>query len=262
MFRVLAVVLFTSIIAFGASVRLYLKDGTHQVVREYQVQQDRIRYFSSERGDWEEIPLELVDLKRTESESKSRELADKEEAVAIAAEDKAERAARQEVERVPVETGVYFVAGGELKTIPPAESKIVSNKRRSILKAITPIPIFAGKGTVEIDGANAKTVVDSDRPEFYIRLSREARFGILRNKPGKNNSRIVETIQIIPVTKEIIEEQDTVEVFRRQVGEALYKIWPMKPLEPGEYSVVEYTPPGDSGSLNIQIWDFSWPGKK
>ena len=261
MLRVLAAVFFTSMIAFGATVRLYLKDGTYQLVREYQVLQDRIKYYSTERGDWEEIPKDLVDLKRTQTEAKQREESQREEAAAAAAEDKAERAAREEVERVPVEPGVYLVAGDQLKTIPPAESKIVGNKRRTILKAITPIPIVAGKGTVEIEGLQSKNVVDSDRPEFYIRLSREQRFGILRLAPGKA-ARIVEEIQIIPVSKEIIEKQDTVEVFRRQVGESLYKIWPMKPLEPGEYAVVEYSPPGDSGSLNIQIWDFSWPGRK
>ena len=261
MLRVLAAVFFTSMIAFGATVRLYLKDGTYQLVREYQVLQDRIKYYSTERGDWEEIPKDLVDLKRTQTEAKQREESQREEAAAAAAEDKAERAAREEVERVPVEPGVYLGAGDQLKTIPPAESKIVGNKRRTILKAITPIPIVAGKGTVEIEGLQSKNVVDSDRPEFYIRLSREQRFGILRLAPGKA-ARIVEEIQIIPVSKEIIEKQDTVEVFRRQVGESLYKIWPMKPLEPGEYAVVEYSPPGDSGSLNIQIWDFSWPGRK
>jgi hypothetical protein len=261
MLRVLAAVFFTSMIAFGATVRLYLKDGTYQLVREYQVLQDRIKYYSTERGDWEEISKDLVDLKRTQTEAKQREESQREEAAAAAAEDKAERAAREEVERVPVEPGVHLVAGDQLKTIPPAESKIVGNKRRTILKAITPIPIVAGKGTVEIEGLQSKNVVDSDRPEFYIRLSREQRFGILRLAPGKA-ARIVEEIQIIPVSKEIIEKHDSVEVFRRLVGDSLYKIWPMKPLEPGEYAVVEYSPPGDSGSLNIQIWDFSWPGRK
>ncbi len=58
------------------------------------------------------------------------------------------------------------------------------------------------------------------------------------------------------MTKEIIEEQDQVEVFRRQLGDGLYKIWPMKPLEAGEYAVYEFTPAEFNG-VSIQTWDFS-----
>jgi hypothetical protein len=58
------------------------------------------------------------------------------------------------------------------------------------------------------------------------------------------------------VTKELIEEQQDVEIFRRQVDEGLYKIWPTKALEPGEYAVVEYT----QGKGNVQTWDFAWRG--
>jgi len=53
--------------------------------------------------------------------------------------------------------------------------------------------------------------------------------------------------------KALSQEPEMVEVFRKQVGEALYKIWPAKPLEPGEYGVVEYT----DGKMNLQIWDFT-----
>lgn len=256
MFKTLIALFALSIIALAATTRLYLKDGSYQLVREYQVQQDRVRYYSTERGDWEEIPLSLIDLKRTEDEAKSREAAQKEESAAIAAEDKAERAAADEIAKIPQETGVYLVDGDNLKTIPIAETKIVGNRKRTILKALSPIPIVSGKGTLEIDGAQSKNVVSSDRPEFYIRLNREERFGILRLSDHKGN-RVVEELNIIPVSKEIMEKQDEVAVFRRQVADGVYKIWPMKPLEPGEYAVVEYTPAGDSGSLAIQTWDFS-----
>ena len=47
-------------------------------------------------------------------------------------------------------------------------------------------------------------------------------------------------------------EDDEVEIFQQQVGEELYKIWPQKPLAPGEYAVIEYT----EGQGNTQIWDF------
>ena len=61
--------------AFTANLKLYLRDGNYHIVREYQVQGDRVRYYSVERSDWEEIPLELVDLKRTEAEVKERQAA-------------------------------------------------------------------------------------------------------------------------------------------------------------------------------------------
>ena len=39
-----------------ATVRLYMKDGTYHNVREYEKKGDRIRYYSTERSEWEEIP--------------------------------------------------------------------------------------------------------------------------------------------------------------------------------------------------------------
>src|ERR1017187_5871763 len=192
MVRGIVLFLLTSLLAGAATIRLYLKEGEYQLVREYKVLADRVRYFSVERGDWEEIPLELVDLKKTESEAKRREEAIKEETVALAAEEKAEREVERERGRVPQEEGVYQVAGNDLKPIKQAESKVVGEtKKRSILKVMSPIPIVSGKGTLEVDGPHSANVIASDRPEFYIRLSREERFGILRLSERKGN-RVVE----------------------------------------------------------------------
>lgn len=245
-------------LAFAANLRLYLKDGTYHIVREFKVESDRVKYFSTERGEWEEIPLELVDLKRTDKEEKAKADALKEESSQIASEEKAEREMRREIERVPVEPGVYLLEGENLKPIPVAESKVVNNKRRNVLKAITPVPIITSRSTVELDGEHSKNMVKEDRPEFYMRLSADQRFGLIRLTPKGGVSRIVEKVDIIPVSKEIIEQQEEVETFRKQVGEGLYKIWPTKPLEPGEYAMVEYT----MGKMNVQVWDFAYTGKK
>src|SRR5678815_1106236 len=133
--------------AFGANSRLYLKDGDYQLVREYQVLADRARYFSTERGDWEEIPIELVDLERTKKDAAERQAALETEAKQQDVEDKAIRADRQEVARIPVGAGVYYADGDKIQALQIAEVTVNSSKGRSVLKVLSPIPIVPGKST-------------------------------------------------------------------------------------------------------------------
>ena len=249
--RIIAFLAFAVLLS-AANVRLYLKDGSYHTVREYEKAGDRIRYYSTERSDWEELPADLVDLKRTESEKARIEASRREEAAAMDEEEKAERAQQREIERIPVEPGVYLPQGESLIALKQSDAKMVNNRRRSILKAVTPIPIVAGKSTIELDGLKSAVSVQAPRPEFYFRLAKLERLAIVRLKPAKT-TRIVQTLNKIPVSNEIIEETDIIETFKQQIAEGLYKIWPTKPLEPGEYAVVEYT----EGEGNIQVWDFA-----
>jgi len=82
-------------LASAENVKLYMKDGTDQLVREYHVEGDRMRFYSLDRDDWEEVPLALVDLNKTKAEIKSHADAIREEAAAEDAENKAELAARK-----------------------------------------------------------------------------------------------------------------------------------------------------------------------
>jgi hypothetical protein len=239
-----------------ATIRLYLKDGTFHIVREYQVLSDRVKYYSTERGEWEEIPVEMVDLKRTKEEVERKEAVVKEERKAEEEEDKAEREQRKEIRSVPEEPGPYWIVGNEMRALKLAECKFVVNKKREILKRLSPIPMVLGKATLETDGDASAFVIKEERPEFYFRLSQEQRLAIFRLTPTKKGSRIVEEIAVAPVIKEIEERPIEVETFRRQVGELLFKIWPVKPLEPGEYALVQYSP-AIEGRLNLQVWDFA-----
>jgi len=255
MWRTLTSLLLLSAAAFAVNVKLYLKDGTFQVVREYKVENDRVRFYTVERSEWEEIPLDLVDLKRTETEAAARKEQLEKDAKDISAEDAAERAVVKEAMRIPQTPGVYWLEGSETKQIKPAESSVRTNKRREVLKVLSPIPAVSGKATVEIDGAHSQNVFTNSEQEFYIELSDPERFGIIKLTP-KGAVRIVENVTIMPITKEMQEEPDRIDTFQQQLdnnGNGLYKIWPKDKLPPGEYAVVEYTP----GKLVMQIWDFA-----
>jgi hypothetical protein len=237
----------------ASTVKLYLKDGDYHLVTEYHVEGDRVRFYSTERSEWEEVPLEIVDLKRTESEQQRLEEHRREDAKFQEEENKAEKQAAQEAASVPKDPGAYLVSGDKLIAVPQGESRVVNDRKRSILKAISPVPLINGKATVELAGLHAPTVTQSAAPEFYFRLAQAERFGIIHLTPHKN-ARVAEKLTIIPVANLPIEQPDLIEVFRKQVGEDLYKVWPVKPLVPGEYAVVEYS----EGELNMQIWDFSF----
>jgi hypothetical protein len=241
----------TAIAAFGAQIRLYLKDGTYQPVREYEVKEDRVRYFSTEREEWEEIPLDLVDLARTKREVADRQATIQADAKAQAEEDAALETAAKQVEQVPNANGVYYIHGDKLDPIKQAESKIVGNKGRKVLQVLSPLPTITGRQTVELDGESAGLRVDEKRPEFYIRLTEDERFGIIK-LGHKKGFRVVETIETVQISKEATEKHDDIATFRKQEGDALFKIWPEQDLEPGEYALIEYT----ENKINLQVWDF------
>src|ERR1035437_7840462 len=127
--------------AWAANLKLYLKDGGYQIVREYKVTPDRVRYYIIERSDWEEIPLDLVDLKRTESEEAERKTELERDAKAISAEEKVERELKKEVTRIPQDPGVYWLEGNPAKVLKAGEVAVHTNKGRAILAKLAPAPV-------------------------------------------------------------------------------------------------------------------------
>jgi hypothetical protein len=239
--------------AWAANVKLYLKDGSYHLVKEYQVQSDRVRFYSVERSQWEEIPLDLVDLAKTQGEETERSAELEKEAKILSEEDRAERQIKQDVMRIPQNPGVYWLLDKQAKAIPQAESTVHTNKGRSVLQKLAPIPIVSGKATLELNNPHSANVFTNPEQEFYFQLSDTERFGICK-LTSKGMVRIVENLTYIPVTKEVVEEPEMVPILQQQVdANNLYKIWPKEPLAPGEYAVIEYT----AGKLNIQVWDFA-----
>lgn len=251
MLRLILAALLLSLLLLGDNFRLYLTDGTWHQVSEYKLEADRVRYYSVERSDWEEIPANLVDLKKTEAERHLVVETAKKAAAADDAEEKFEREEARLLSLIPMNPGVYYLDGEKVLTVKQAESKIVTNKKRSILKAMSPLPVVPGKATIELDGEHSAFAIRETRPTFWFRLSTYERFGILRCRP-KKDVRVVEKWSIMPVTNEVASDRETLEIFRQQVGNELYKVWPQEPLTPGEYALIQFA----EGERGIELWDF------
>ena len=130
----------------------------------------------------------------------------------------------------------------------------MKDTKRTILKLLSPVPIVPGKSTIELDGLRAERQIKDSRPEFYFRLSTEEEFEIIKLTP-KKDARVAEMLSILVIQKETMVDEvaQIVPSFKKQEGELLYRIWPQKPLEPGEYALMQYT----QGKMSPQIWDFS-----
>jgi hypothetical protein len=255
--RAAALLLLASAVASAAD-RLYLKDGSFQLTNQYEVKMDRVRYYSTERSEWEEIPLELVDLDRTRGELKERETQLADDAKAEAEERAAEKLAKKQVASIPTQAGAYYIRGDAIEPVKQAESKIVNNKTRSVLRVLSPIPTVPGKSTVELDGEHAPLRLTDVRPEFYFRLSDYEGIDIVRLTP-KKSVRVAENVSILQLKNDrmVDEKFEKIETFKKQEADLLFRIWPQKPLEPGEYALVQYT----EGKLDPQIWDFTIDAK-
>jgi hypothetical protein len=240
----------------AANFKLYLKDGGFHLVNEYHVEGDRVRFYSIDRSDWEEMPLDLIDVKRTEAELGERQATLDKVSKEISEEEAAARELRAEIRKIPQDPGVYRLENDKLRIFMAAESTVHTDKGRSVLKALSPVPLVPGKATVELMGEHSGNAVTmDDKPEFFIQLSEFESFGIIKLKPQKG-VRIAERLTYVPVSKETIEERDLVQIFTKQMSDnGLYKIWPQEPLPPGEYAVTEYT----DGKVNCQLWDFRIP---
>ena len=238
--------------AWAANLKLYMKDGSYHIVREYQVQTDRVHFYSVERSDWDDIPLSLVDLQRTEREAAARKASLEDDAKVMAQEEAAERELEKEKRRIPQDPGAYWLLGNEVQVMKLADSTLHTNKGRSILKRLAPIPVITGKATLELQGAHSLNVFTNPEQEFYLQLSEPERFGIAK-LTVKGAVRIVENVTTLPVVNEVVEEPTLVEILKKELDSGLYKIWPKEKLPPGEYALVEYT----ESKLNMQVWDFA-----
>ena len=160
--------------------RLILKDGSYQLVTKYEVKGNRVRYYSSEREEWEELPDSLVDWTATNKYENDRAAsASSPEAVQLDKElehesEKAEAALLLVAPglRLPEDTGVFlldnFQGEAQILEIQQSAGDINRNTKTNILRGAVN-PIAGLKVTIELEGAHAKIQAHVEVPSLYIK---------------------------------------------------------------------------------------------
>jgi hypothetical protein len=169
--------------------RLILKDGTYQPITKYEVKGDRVRYFSAERGEWEEVPNAMVDWDATKKYEEGRltggpipeaaEL-DKE----IEAQRKAAVARSPEVAprlRLSDEGGVYLLDTyqnePELAEIQQSGGDVNRSTKANILRAAIN-PLSGSKQSIELPTPHAKVQAHTPTPSLYVNVSADTGEGL------------------------------------------------------------------------------------
>src|SRR5208283_1690337 len=168
--------------------RLILKDGNYQLVRDYQIVGDRVRYLSQERGEWEELPANLVDWDATHKwekehadlveEDASPAMKEAEELDKEESQERNEQSARMpqvaEGLELPDEDGEFvldtFEGTPELVELISSELSMNSKSRKgvSVLN-----PLATQKASLELQGAHAKVHLHVNDPVIYLSLGVE-----------------------------------------------------------------------------------------
>jgi len=250
-----------------AAKRLILTDGSFQTATEWKKDGDRLKYFSAERAEWEEIPVSLVDWKATDEWNAERAKSAAEELKQVTGE---EVAARKEAMlntplvapdvRLPAEGGVFLL---EDRAGKPVLSKVEGNKiqvndnvGKNILKRSI-IPVASQVQTIELKGPAAKVRLHSATPTIFVDVEND------QGTIPADNFRVVRLVRkkdlrvVAKNTVAMSGDQSLSEKFLQSRAEKFsgewWKIILLEDLAPGEYAIV-ISAAGDDG--NGAAWDF------
>jgi hypothetical protein len=264
-----------------ATKRLILKDGSYQIVTKWEIQGNRVHYYSAERSEWEDVPNSMVDWNATNQFEKDR-LAGKMSPEAQALDKEIEQGHEEHEEeeaesphvapglRLPSEGGVYaldtYLAEPELVPLDQSTGEVNRQVKRNVLRAVIN-PVAGSKTLIELSGPRAKIQLHASLPTIYVNLtpvdednlpstdsSAELpwdRFCIVR-ADVKADKRIVGVIKTAIYGKSNPEEY-IVPATSQQLGEEWVKITPKVPLPPGEYALAEML---SKEGMNSYVWDF------
>lgn len=255
--------------------RLVLKDGSYQLATKWEIKGDRVRYYSAERAEWEEVPNSMVDWDATAKAEKEHALAPLPEAAQVDKEAKLEKGDQGGMSpqvapglRLPPDSSVMlldrFDNQPRLDELDQEGGSVDPDERPGTLRSAID-PLAGRKQNIEIEGLHARVQSHVTTPSIYINVIQNAengpeqpqaaeqpwdRFHIVRVQ-DKKNKRVVGTVKVSPLGK-VSQEQNLIPTTAQRLSAAWVKLTPNSPLQTGEYAVIEMA----AGTINAYVWDF------
>jgi hypothetical protein len=242
--------------------KLMLTDGSYQLVREYQLNGDRVRYYSLDSSQWEEIPASMVDWDATKKVAAQEAERDAALLAKVHTSQLAHAAVPLDIDAsLEVAPGVFlppgenlFVYDGKstLIVLPQAQTDSKISKGRLIEQVMVPIPVIPTRHSISIQGAHAKLRITQGQPEFYIRAadSRQPELVLIRAKPQKDARHVENLDQIFDISSE---RRDSIPMQRWDIAKGVFRFTLGQTLTPGEYAIAEMV--RDEGAA-LYVWDF------
>lgn len=242
--------------------KLILKDGSVQIVSQYQVIGNRVRFYSVERSDWEELPASLVDWKATRKAAAEAEAREKQAIELAHRVDLEEHPGSLDVDAglglppgvvIPPGDGMFAFNGKRVLPLKTDLAKSRLNKGRYIAKLLSPVPVITTKFTISLEGKRAKTRIADSEPIFFFRTDHDSapHFQLIRTKT-KGKDRIIGFLNEYMGQKET--EATEIPLKVRAIYSDTYRLMAVQDLPPGEYVLAEMLP--GNQTIDLYVWDF------
>lgn len=253
--------------------RLILNDGSYELIGRYEIRDGRVRYFSSERNGWEEIPYDLVDWVATEkyaAQESHDASARKTQALDRAAEERRGEEAQEPTVaaglKIPSPDGVYLLDvyqnNPELIRLAQNGADLNKNVKKNILRGIIS-PVAGSKQTVELKGTHAAVQSHVPTPSIYFSIDTSDPLTDYTSETAKDHLRIVRcepkdgnrvvTAFDIAIYGKVKQRSEFIEAQVEPVSQYWVKVEPSAALPAGEYALVEID---SKGAMNQFVWDF------
>jgi len=241
--------------------KLVMKDGSFQLVRSYQVEGDRVRYFSIDRSEWEEIPTSEIDWAATKKAQAEEAKQDVALTAKIESDEAEAKIAPLDVDAsfevlpgvfLPPGDGFFILDGHAIFPLLQSSASTKNSKRHTIERLIVPIPIIPSQTSVDLPGRHAKFRITNPTPEFYFRSSDDVEPQVeLIQAHVKGDKRHIENIDSLFGQRS--DNGKTISLQSWQVAKGVYRFTLGQGLAPGEYALAEFSP---KEGINLLLWDF------